>query len=360
MRVGLIVNPIAGAGGQLAMHGSDSFVAGAEPPAHAARRAAEALDALGGTSRWLCAAGAMGEALLRGRGIEPEVVGSAAWPSGAADTHAAAAAICEQGVELLLFAGGDGTARDVMGAVGDRLPVLGIPAGVKLQSSCFGTSARAAGRLARAFLDSHARPTESREVVDLDEAELAQGRVAARLHGLVRTPVDARLLQGRKSRSLPADAADAAALAAVVAPRLSQGVHLIGPGSTTWALKQALGLNGSLIGVDIVEDGRLAVRDATEVQLWACVGAGAPVRLWLTAIGGQGHVIGRGNAPLSPRVLRALGRDALTLLLTRAKLQGLGPLRVDSGDADVDEMFNGPVRAITGPLDQAVLRLVSD
>lgn len=302
-RVGLIVNPIAGAGGPLALHGSDAFIAAAEPPVHAAQRAMDAVQAMGASPEWICGAGAMGEALLRGRGLAPRVVGTANWPSGAADTRAAAQAICAEGAELLLFAGGDGTARDVMDAVGERLPVLGIPAGVKLQSGCFGTSARAAGRLARSFLDGHARLTEQREVVDLDEAELARGGVAARLYGLLRTPADARLLQGRKSRSQPTDAEAAGALAAAVAPQLARGLHLIGPGSTTWALKQALGLDGSLLGVDLVEDGRLA-------QLWARVGGGAAVADGHRRPGSCDRPGQRAAEPARAASARARGADA--------------------------------------------------
>jgi len=197
-------------------------------------------------------------------------------------------------------------------------------------------------------------------VLDLDEAALGQGRVQAQLYGQLRVPVDARLLQGRKSRSEAGDAVDAAQLAASLLPQLRQGLHLIGPGSTTWALKQALGVNGSLIGVDVVADGALWLRDATEAQLWELARQRQP-RLWLTAIGGQGHVLGRGNAPLSPRVLQALGRTALTLLITPRKLQALGgvPLRVDCGAAAVDALFAGPVRVLTGPREQAMLRLVA-
>lgn len=362
-RVGLIINPVAGAGGPLALHGSDAYQPGAEPPDWAARRAEAALRVLLEAEpaiRWVCGAGEMGERLLRDLGQHPEVLGEARWPSEARHTHDLAAAMADrQDLALLLFAGGDGTARDVMDAVGERLPVLGIPAGVKLQSACFGTSPQAAGRLAAAFLSGHARLCESREVLDLDEAALAEGRVSARLYGQLRTPIDARLLQGRKTRSEAGDAEAAERLAAALRPQLMQGLHLIGPGSTTWALKRALGEDGSLIGVDVVIDGQLWLRDATEAQLWELVSR-RPARLWLTAIGGQGHVLGRGNAPLSPRVLKRLGREALTLLLTPRKLHALGSLRIDSGSAEVDALFAGPVRAITGERDQALLRLVAD
>ncbi|MBT9502748.1 MAG: ATP-NAD kinase family protein [Burkholderiaceae bacterium] len=362
MRVGLIINPIAGAGGPLALHGSDAYGPGAEVPDWAARRAEEALRVLlaGCAPHWVCGAGSMGEDLLCALGQAPQVLGARCWPSSAHQTREIASQMLQQDLALLLFVGGDGTARDVLDAVGEALPVLGIPAGVKLQSACFGVSPRAAGRLAASFLAGHRRITEAREVLDLDEAVLGLGRVQAKLYGQLRTPVDARLLQGRKSRSEAGDAVDAAQLAASVKPQLQKGLHFVGPGSTTWALKQALGLDGSLIGVDVVADGKLWLRDATEAQLWEL--AQQHPRLWLTAIGGQGHVLGRGNAPLSPRVLQALGRKALTVLITPRKLQALAntQLCVDCGSAAVDALFAGAVRALTGPREQAMLQLVAD
>lgn len=364
MRIGLLVNPIAGAGGPLAQHGSDAFQAAAAPPVWAAQRTQEALHGLlsSCTPQWLCGAGAMGEEVLRGVGQRPEILGEPHWPSRAQHSRELAAAMKAQGVDLLLFAGGDGTARDVLDAIGDGVPVLGIPAGVKLQSACFGVSPRAAGRLAASFVSGHRRLTESREVMDLDEAALAQGRVAARLHGYVRTPVDARLLQGRKTRSEAGDETQAAQLASSLRPQLQRGLHIIGPGSTTWALKRSLAVEGSLIGVDVVHDGRLRLRDATEAQLWELVQRGPAPTLWLTAIGGQGHVLGRGNAPLSPRVLAAVGPRRLQVLLTPRKLQALAhhPLRVDCGSAEVDALFAGLRPVLTGPADRAMLRLIAD
>lgn len=365
MRVGLLINPIAGAGGPLALHGSDAYRPGAELPAWAAQRAEEALRVLmlSCQPEWVCGAGVMGEDLLCALGIRPTALGQRCWPSSARETREIASQMLTQDLTLLLFVGGDGTARDVLDAVGEALPVLGIPAGVKLQSACFGVSPRAAGALAASYLTSHRRLVECREVLDLDELALGQGRVQAQLYGQLRVPVDARLLQGRKARSEAGDVVDAQRLAESLRPQLQRGLHLIGPGSTTWALKQALALDGSLIGVDVVVDGQLWLRDASEAQLWELVSQTLQrPRLWLTAIGGQGHVLGRGNAPLSPRVLQALGRDALTVLITPRKLQALAgaPLRVDCGEAAVDALFAGPVRVLTGPRDQALLRLVAD
>ncbi|MCV2356355.1 ATP-NAD kinase family protein [Paucibacter sp. B2R-40] len=377
-RVGLIINPLAGAGGKLGLHGSDGL--GCAASVWSSDRAAIALASfceLGSSIDWISGPGAMGEDLLRSRGAAPQVLAlKHPGPSSAADTRALARRMRELGVDLLLFAGGDGTARDVQAGVlaaalsggdGDQaLPVLGIPAGVKMQSACFGVSPAAAGRLARAFLATRARRTEPREVMDMDEAALREGRVLPQLHGYLATPTDPRLLQGRKTRSLPCDSEAATALAQSLVAELSRGVHVIGPGSTTWALKQALKLAGSLIGVDLVIDGKLWLRDATEQELHDFLLA-TPRRagLWLTAIGGQGHVIGRGNAPLSARVLRAIGPAAMTVLITPAKLQALagqcaGLLRMDSACAEVDALFSGPVRVLSGPRDRAMLNLVAE
>ncbi|MCV2369626.1 ATP-NAD kinase family protein [Roseateles oligotrophus] len=369
-RVGLIINPLAGAGGKLGLHGSDGLHSAAAS-AWSGERAALALAGFGAglAVDWVSGPGVMGADLLRALGAEPQVLSLAsAGSSSAADTRELVARMQQVGLDLLLFAGGDGTARDVLDALATdaALPVLGIPAGVKMQSACFGVSPAAAGRLAMGFLATQRRCTEPREVMDLDEGALRQGRVLPRLYGYLATPTDPRLLQGRKTRSAPADAEAAAALAASLLPQLQQGLHLIGPGSTTWALKSALGLAGSLIGVDVVIDGRLWLRDANEAQLLELLAAmPGRARLWLTAIGGQGHVIGRGNAPLSARVLRQLGPAALTVLMTPTKLQAMagqggGVLRVDSGCAEVDALFSGPVRVLTGPRDRAILRLVAE
>lgn len=371
-RIGLIINPAAGAGGPLALHGSDGLGLQAS---WSADRAAAALAQLGEVSgavpHWVCGPGAMGEDLLRSAGFSPELVSlSHIEPSSAADTRRLAQQMRALGLDLLLFAGGDGTARDVLSGLeqaqaGPALPALGIPAGVKMQSACFGVSPAASGRLAAAFLATRSRVTEAREVMDLDEAALREGQVLPQLYGYLASPVDPRWLQGRKTRSAPTDRLAAETLAQSLAPQLAQGVHLIGPGSTTWALKQALGLAGSLIGVDVAVDGRLWLRDATEAQLHELTETMPQgLRLWLTAIGGQGHVIGRGNAPLSARVLRAIGPQALTVLMTPAKLQALsaqagGVLRVDSACAEVDALFSGPVQVLCGPRDRAVLRLAA-
>lgn len=370
-RVGLIINPLAGAGGKLGLHGSDGLVGMASTWSN--ERAALALSSFGVGSaiEWLSGPGSMGADLLRAVGTEPQVLTLGhAGSSSAADTQALAGQMQQAGLDLLLFAGGDGTARDVMAgflAQADAaVPVLGIPAGVKMQSACFAVSPAAGGRLAAAFLATSRRCTEAREVMDLDEAALRRGQVLPSLHGYLATPTDPRLLQGRKTRSAPADGEAAAALAASLLPELRTGVHLIGPGSTTWAMKAALGVRGSLIGVDVVVNGRLGLRDANEAQLLALLaGMAGRARLWLTAIGGQGHVIGRGNAPLSARVLRRLGSAALTVVMTPAKLQALagqygGVLRVDSACAEVDALFSGPVRVLTGPRDRAMLRLVAE
>ncbi len=353
LRIGLIVNPRAGIGGRLALKGSDdaslvqaAIDAGAEAPAPA--RALQALAAL-----------ADGVDLLRAPGPMGEDLAAPAGTTTAADTTTAALAMVEAGIDLLLFAGGDGTAVDVLHAVGDRVPVIGIPAGVKMHSAVFGVTPRRAGELAAAFVAGRTRGDAPAEVMDVDEADLRAGIISPRLHGYLRVPVAPGLVQSGKARSAPAEAAAQAAVAGHVARGLGRRLALIGPGTTTAAILAALGLTPTLVGVDVVAGGRLVAADANEETLLELVEEGSSVIV--TPVGGQGFILGRGNQQLSPRVLRAAGLDALVIVSTETKLAALGgrPLLVDTGDPDLDAALCGYRRVVTGPGHETVYRVAT-
>jgi predicted polyphosphate/ATP-dependent NAD kinase len=355
----LIVNPFAGVGGPLALKGSDdrglieaALARGVAQPA--GERARTALAALPADVEILAAGGAMG-AGIAGTPITPAIHASTA-----ADTRAAATALAEAGVDLLLFAGGDGTAVDVLAAVGARLPVIGIPAGVKMHSAVFGVTPRHAGELAAAFAAGRVRGDAPAEVMDVDETDLRSGVISPRLHGFLRVPVAAGFVQSSKARSAPADVTAQAAIAAhVVEFVLGHGAALIGPGTTTGAVMTALGLPKSMLGVDVVQGGRLIATDADEDALLALSGTGAIVVL--TPVGGQGFVLGRGNQQLSPRVLRAIGPDGLHIIATEAKLAALGgrPLLIDTGDPELDAALAGYRRVVTGYRHETVYRIAT-
>ncbi|MFI2736169.1 ATP-NAD kinase family protein [Streptomyces sp. NPDC018711] len=351
MIVGLIVNPVAGLGGAVALKGSDgpgvqarALALGAVP--RAGERAAAALRALRARRPGLrvrTVAGPMGEDSALAAGVPYEIAHRprAGAATGAGDTRAAVAAL--GAVDLLLFAGGDGTARDVLDA-GPRPPVLGVPAGVKVYSGCFALSPFAAGATAAGFDGS----TVEAEVVDLDEEAYRSKRVGARLYGTLRVPAARARLSGRKTGSSaePPGTADSVARAVVAAMR--PGVaYALGPGATTLAVGRALGLVLTPLGVDVVRDGVLLASDVTERQLHTCAMSQVTQGV-LSVIGGQGFVIGRGNQQFSPRVLAALA--GLVVLATPQKLAALGgrPLLVDSGDPAADAAFAGHVRVVTG------------
>jgi predicted polyphosphate/ATP-dependent NAD kinase len=358
VRLGLIVNPIAGIGGSAGLKGSDSAEIvtearrrGATPVAPG--RAVEALRILADAAsefELLAAPGAMGETEARAAGLEPFVVGQAKDPTGRDDTCSAARALAERGVSLLLFAGGDGTAVDIYSAVRDRLPLLGIPAGVKMHSAVFAINSRTAGRLALEVVRGTSRELAEGEVMDLDETALRHRIVSPRLYGYVAVPRSPTLVQGAKSRSAPGERASHMGIAREIIERVLGGdLCVIGPGTTTRAIMDSLELEKTVLGVDVVRDRALVARDADERTLLRLV-AGERARIVVTPIGGQGFLFGRGNQQLSAEVLRRVGRDNVVVVATEVKLAALGgrPLLVGTGSADVDSMLAGYVRVVTG------------
>jgi predicted polyphosphate/ATP-dependent NAD kinase len=358
MRLGLVVNPIAGMGGRVALKGSDDpeLVAlararGVEPGAPA--RAIEALRALSAARDGLVLLtypGEMGEREAREAGIDADVLGTIGEVTTSADTRAAAAAMAAEGVDLLLFAGGDGTAVDVLEAIGDRIPVVGVPAGVKMHSAVFAVNPRSAGEIAVRFGAQGARTLRQAEVMDVDEALLREGAVSARLHGYLSVPAERRLLQGAKARSLAGEQAAQAEIAQHLADQvLDEATWFVGPGTTTKAVLDVLGLGKTLLGVDVVSRGELLAADADERALLRFTEEGE-TGIVVAPVGGQGFVFGRGNQQLSAAVIERVGRERIVVIATEAKIAALAgrPLRVDTGDPKVDAALAGYRRIVVG------------
>jgi predicted polyphosphate/ATP-dependent NAD kinase len=299
----------------------------------------------------------MGEFSAREHGLEPAVVGPiAAGETTGADTRSAAAAMAAREVDLLLFAGGDGTAADVLGAVGRRVTALGIPAGVKMHSGVFGLTPRIAGRIAATYLADDERATRDAEVMDLDEDALRSGVLSPRLWGYLRIPREPFLVQELKSRTPPGDEAAQLGVAQGVVKRLpTHALAIVGPGTTTAALLRSLGLAPTLVGVDVIRDRAGVAIDVDERTLLDLT-RGEDAYVVVTPIGGQGFIFGRGNQQISAKVLRRVRRDNVIVAATESKLAALAgrPLLVDTGDDELDETLAGHARVVTGVSSDAV------
>jgi predicted polyphosphate/ATP-dependent NAD kinase len=373
LHIGLIINPLAGLGGSIALKGSDGPAVRAMAAefhegtcSRAMSRAARALALLQPQSdnyRFSTAPGLMGEASLRACGFPAHVLGVARESlSSSQDTRQAALALAEAGVDVLLFAGGDGTARDIFDAVGDRTPVLGIPAGVKMHSGVFAVSPEAAGELLHKLADGALVGLAHREVRDIDEEAFRHDVVKSRFYGEMLVPGDGSYLQHTKVGGRESQELVAAEIAAWWVETLcDQTTYFIGPGSTTAAIMEALGLPNTLLGVDVIRGGQLLASDADEsVLLEQLAQAPAAAHIVVTAIGGQGHILGRGNQQFTPQVLRRVGVNNLTVVAAKSKIASLQgrPLLVDSNDAVLDAQFSGYRTVITG-YDDRILYPVS-
>jgi predicted polyphosphate/ATP-dependent NAD kinase len=367
--IGLVVNPIAGLGGRVGLKGTDgettkhrALELGAVPEAsNRAATALRSLDRLVPGVALLVAPGSMGEAAAKAAGVHHLVVGSLpeSWTT-AADTRRLARDLRDAGVELLLFAGGDGTAHDVESAIGTLVPALGIPAGVKIHSSVFAVDPRAAGEIAAAVARGIPIELVDEEVVDLDEDAYRAGRIDLRLHGALRVPHYARLVQSRKVPNPSSTSIALQEIALDVAERVGQDALVLGPGTTTQAIAQRLGVAKTLVGVDVVDHQGLVASDVDETQLIALAMRRA-LRLVISPTGGQGFLFGRGNQQISPAVIKLVERDRIEVVCAPAKLAALGgrPLLVDTGDSSVDARLAGYFAIVTGYGERTMYRVAT-
>lgn len=357
--IGLVINPLAGLGGSVALKGSDKVAAkalnlGARPRANA--RCLQALMELEGLD--VCVytyQGDMGADCAKQAGLITKVVGQAqTQPSSASDTMKAAKILIKQGVDLLVFVGGDGTARDLLNAVGDQIPVVGIPAGVKIHSGVYGINPVAAGQVIAQLVKGELVTLKSQEVRDIDEQEFRAGRVKAAYYGELQVPESHEYMQSTKDSASAGGKEIEALVLEDMAAHIEELMepdlrYIMGSGSTIARVMEHLGLANTLLGVDVVENNQVIASDVTADQLLNLCQHGA-TELFVTIIGGQGHILGRGNQQLSSELIKQIGLKNIHIVATKTKLKNLNgrPLLVDSGDPVLDKDLRGLVPVICG------------
>jgi predicted polyphosphate/ATP-dependent NAD kinase len=362
--IGLIVNPVAGMGGSVGLKGTDgdsyarALAMGAEPVSPARTR--EFLSHIGCRDRirLLVAPGPMGADCAETVGLDFEVIGELAARPAAEDTRRIAREMLQAGAELIAFAGGDGTARDIADAVDLRVPVIAIPSGVKVYSSVFAYSPRAAAELLDAFVTGAGVSEE--EVLDIDEDAFRDGRVDSRHYGFLIVPEVGRLLQaGKESPGMTGSTEEAKReiAAAIVEQMRPQALYLLGSGTTIRAIADELGVEKTLLGVDAIVDKQLIGRDLNERSILELLERYAQAVIVVTPLGGNGFIFGRGNTQFTPRVLRRVGRDNIVIVANREKLLKFSSLHVDTGDPELDEVLAGYMDVIVGRDYRKVMRV---
>ncbi|MBL4942312.1 MAG: ATP-NAD kinase family protein [Colwellia sp.] len=382
-KLGLIINPVAGVGGSVALKGSDgmtkhALALGAEPKANVrAKTALEVLVPYQDELTVYTANNQMGEQAAKNLGFAVELVyQTESENTQALDTEQAVSALLTAQVDIILFAGGDGTARNIAKVVLQnsaqnnlpQVPVLGIPAGCKIHSGVYAITPTAAGRVVELMVTKQLVTLTEGDVMDIDESLFRQGIVKAKRFGEMQIPSELRYMQAVKSGGIELDELVLHDISEDVIAHMADNegdLFIIGSGSTTDFLMTELDLDNTLLGVDLVQGEALVASDVTETQLWQKLIQADKnqqnVTLVITLIGGQGHIFGRGNQQLSSRVIRFIleqkgGRENIIIIATKAKLTALNnrPLISDTGDNDLDQLLSGFMVITTGYKDQVL------
>ncbi|MHA2385174.1 MAG: ATP-NAD kinase family protein [Candidatus Thorarchaeota archaeon] len=374
MRIGLLVNPIAGMGGRVGLKGTDGVVEeairrGAEPVA--AGRAADFLDALSQMQKigrveisLVTCPDVMGEQVTRSSGLPHDVVDlDIDSETGSDDTRKCVVALYEAGVRLLVFVGGDGTARDILDAITkhalDDLLVLGVPSGVKMYSGIFVINPRDAAEVLRLVLQGTTSLAEF-EIMDADEEAIREDQFIIKLYGYLKGPAVPARFQGAKQASPETTNEQEAqeAIARYVTESMEQeNWYILGPGTSVRTITDILGVKKTTLGVDLFS-GETIHNDVNEGDILKLVKDFEKAWIIVSPIGHQGMLFGRGNQQISPKIIELVGKERILVISTPSKLNGIegGILRVDTGSGEVDEMLYGYIRVIT---DYNEIRLVN-
>ncbi len=381
LKIGLIINPIAGMGGRVGLKGTDGELTysealrrGAEPVSHDRMQQfirsflihSSSIDKI----HFLVCRGSMGngqvESILASNEnfSLTECYDTGSRQSTAGDTVKAAGKMAEDGAGLICFAGGDGTARDLLSGIEsseiDPAPLLlGVPAGVKMHSSVFAISPEAAGEILSSYLKG-TTSTEQREIMDIDEEDYRRGILSAKLYGYASVPVLSGMVQHSKSVQLMDEEMEKKAIAEEIAHDIevdNENIYFLGAGTTVYAVKEKLGIDGSLLGVDAVLGRKMMGKDLWDEPILEML-EGKYGKIILTPIGRQGFLLGRGNQQFSPRVLKKVGIQNIRIISTRGKLEEIENLIVYTGNRVLDDQFPKFMKVLVGPDRYKMVRIV--
>ncbi len=367
-KLGFIVNPIAGMGGIVGLKGTDgeeilkkAIELGAKPVAP--QRAEETLEILLQIKDHLeliTYPHDMGENEAKNVGFSPVVIGNIVpGKTTADDTRRAAKEMQKLKVELIMFCGGDGTACDIYEAIGTTIPVIGVPTGVKMHSAVFAVNPRAAAEVVIKYL-TEGLPLRQAEVMDIDEDAFRAGMLSAKLKGYLLVPYEPELVQGVKTAGplTNEEEENKLAIAKYVVENMEPDViYILGPGTTVKAIADLFGIEKTLLGVDIIKNGKIVARDVGERDILKII-RGKKAKIIVTPIGNQGFIFGRGNQQISPRVIREAGIQNIIVIATKYKLSTISCLRVDTGDKNLDRELKGYTRVITDYNEEKIVKVV--
>ena len=359
-KLGLVINPIAGMGGKTGLKGSDgsntlkkALSLGAKK--ESAIRAEQALLPLkfmiNKFSLITCSA-EMGENSCKKIGLTTDyIIDINKKITTGIDTIKAVKIMARKQVSLILFAGGDGTACDIFYALQDKIPILGIPAGVKMHSSVFGTSPNAVGSLVSRIISNHSDtfPTSTAEIMDLDEDMRRYDQIRTKLIGYATIPSDKFLVQNPKSYVQLNDEDSINGISEYLENKLDkEATYIVGPGRTTQNFLNRIGVFGTLLGVDVLKDRKLIGRDVNSRELDILTRNGL---LYIISgiIGGQGFLFGRGNQQITAEIIQRVKKEDIFIIASTKKIYELPRqcILIDTGDQKLDNELAGYVKVQT-------------
>lgn len=364
MKLGFIVNPIAGMGGRVGLKGTDdvlkeAIARGAKPVAP--KRAVEFLQRLKENMsempigiEILTCHGIMGEKEAKEAVFTVQVLPmKICEETTAEDTKTAVKLMVKAKVELIVFVGGDGTAKDIFDAMqkgNGETPVLGVPSGVKMYSGIFAVNPSDAVDVVLAFAQNQAEISEF-EIMDADETAIRRDTFAVKLHGFLKGPFLPMRIQGSKQVSPETidERENQTAIARFIIEEMQpEATYILGPGTTVKRIAELLGVEKTVLGVDVYKKGKV-ILDVNEKRISEEVEDWQSTWIILSPIGHQGILLGRGNQQISPEIIKRVGKQRIIIAATKSKLQSIdgGVLRVDTGDVEADNMLKGYIRVVT-------------
>jgi predicted polyphosphate/ATP-dependent NAD kinase len=364
-KIGLIVNPIAGMGGSVGLKGTDGDIyikaleLGAKPIAP--QRINELLNSIKSKKDiyFLVAPNKMGEDYVKDKEFIYEVIGQIGKITTADDTKNIAKLMVKKQIDLIVFCGGDGTAIDIYDAIGLKVPVIAVPAGVKMFSSIFALNPRAAAEILNEFLKEDLE-TQEKEILDINEDSFRKGVLDSKLYGYLKIPKVLNLIQASKDSSNVGRTAEENKyeIAQHIIENMKENVlYLLGPGTTVKAITDELKLPKTLLGIDALYNNQIIAEDVNEKRILGLIIKYKKVKIIVTPIGGQGFIFGRGNKQFTSKILKKIGKENIIIIATEEKVKVLKILRVDTGDLNVDKQLIGFTKVIIGYKEELVISI---